>query len=73
MLVPLYVFILASSLSADALGSQLACIAGAFLLVGGFICFVVYRRSFRLKTSDIITLAVSFAAGILVSVLFGIF
>ncbi len=73
VLVPLYVFILASSLSADALGSQLACIAGAFLLVGGFICFVVYRRSFRLKTSDIITLAVSFAAGILVSVLFGIF
>lgn len=73
VLVPLYVFILASSLSVDAIGSQLACIAGAFLLVGGFICFVVYRRSFRLKTSDIITLAVSFAAGILVSVLFGIF
>ena len=73
VLVPLYVFILASSLSANAIGTQLACIAGAFLLVGGFICFVVYRRSFRLKTSDIITLAVSFAAGILVSVLFGIF
>lgn len=73
VLVPLYVFILASSLSVDAIGSQLACIAGAFLLVGGFICFVVYRRSFRLKTSDIITLAVSFAAGILVSVLFEIF
>ena len=73
VLVPLYVFILASSLSADAIGTQLACIAGAFLLVGGFICFVVYRRSFKLKTSDIITLAVSFAAGILVSVLFGIF
>ena len=72
VLVPVYVFILASSLSVDALGSQLACIAGAFLLVGGFICFVVYRRSFRLKTSDIITLAAAFGAGILVSVLFGI-
>lgn len=72
VLVPLYVFILASSLSVDAIGSQLACIAGAFLLVGGFICFVVYRRSFRLKTSDFITLAVAFGAGILVSVLFGI-
>lgn len=72
VLVPLYVFILASSLSVDAIGSQLACIAGAFLLVGGFICFVVYRRSFRLKTSDIITLAAAFGAGILVSVLFGI-
>ena len=72
VLVPLYVFILASSLSVDALGTQLACIAGAFLLVGGFICFVVYRRSFRLKTSDFITLAVAFGAGILVSVLFGI-
>ena len=72
VLVPVYVFILASSLSVDAIGSQLACIAGAFLLVGGFICFVVYRRSFRLKTSDIITLAAAFGAGILVSVLFGI-
>lgn len=72
VLVPVYVFILASSLSVDALGTQLACIAGAFLLVGGFICFVVYRRSFRLKTSDIITLAAAFGAGILVSVLFGI-
>ena len=72
VLVPVYVFILASSLSVDAIGTQLACIAGAFLLVGGFICFVVYRRSFRLKTSDIITLAAAFGAGILVSVLFGI-
>ena len=72
-LAPLYVFILASSLSADALGTQLALIEGAFLLVGGFICFVVYRRSFRLKTSDIITLAAAFGAGVLVSVLFGIF
>ena len=72
VLVPLYVFILASSLSVDALGTQLAFIAGAFLLVGGFICFVVYRRSFRLKTSDIITLAAAFGAGILVSVLFRI-
>ena len=71
-LAPLYVFILASSLFADALGTQLALIEGAFLLVGGFICFVVYRRSFRLKTSDIITLAAAFGAGILVSVLFRI-
>ena len=72
VLVPVYVFILASSLSVDAIGTQLACIAGAFLLVGGFICFVVYRRSFMLKTSDIITLAAAFGAGVLVSVLFGI-
>lgn len=73
VLVPLYMFTLASSLSVDALGAQLALIAGAFLLVGGFICFIVYRRSFRLKTSDILTLAVAFGAGVLVSVLFGIF
>lgn len=72
VLVPLYAFILASSLSVDYLGTQLAFIEGAFLLVGGLICFVVYRRSFRLKTSDILTLAVSFGAGVLVAVLFGI-
>lgn len=69
VLVPYYVFSLASSLDLHDL--QIALIMAALVLVGGLIGFAAYRRSFKLRPCDVITLAASFSAGIAMAALAG--
>ena len=61
-LIPLYIFFLAASTSPGS--GELFYIFCTLILVGGFVAYIVYRRSFRLKKRDIIALFIVFAAGI---------
>ena len=45
----------------------------AMILIGGLISYFIYRRSFRLKKQDLLSMACSFVGGILLSLLFEVF
>ena len=45
----------------------------AIILIGGLISYFVYRRSFRLKKQDLLSLICSFVGGILLSLIFEAF
>lgn len=60
--IPLYVFMFGGCL--DVTDLQLCLLWGAILLVGGYVSYIAYRHSFRLKLCDILSLLISFAAGI---------
>lgn len=61
-LLPLYVFFFAACNSPDS--GSMFWILSALILVLGFVLYVVYRRSFRLKKQDILLLLLAFAAGV---------
>ena len=48
---------------------QLPLILWALVLIGGLVGYIVYRRSFRLKFADILSLVLTFAASVLISYL----
>ncbi len=65
--LPYFIAMIASLIDFEDL--TVAVIWCALLLVGGFIGFVAYRRSFRLRGRDILSLLIAFAVGVLLSVL----
>ncbi len=61
-LLPLYIFFFAACNSPDS--GSMFWLLSALILVLGFVLYVVYRRSFRLKKQDILLLLLAFAAGV---------
>lgn len=66
-LIPWFVFFFSSCIIPD--DGQLPLILWALVLIGGLVGYIVYRRSFRLKLADILSLVLTFAASVLLSYL----
>ena len=69
LMIPLYVFCFAAVFSANGLANAFDLITMPIIFACGLAAYFFYRRSFRLRLSDWLWLAGSFAAGIAIGLL----
>ena len=69
LMIPLYVFCFAAVFSANGLANAFDLITMPIIFTCGLAAYFFYRRSFRLRLSDWLWLAGSFAAGIAIGLL----
>ena len=69
LMIPLYVFCFAAVFSANGLTNAFDLITMPIIFACGLAAYFFYRRSFRLRLSDWLWLAGSFAAGIAIGLL----